>query len=516
MSLGMMSFTKPGMLEVPWFVASDRVTSAKYEYVDHNDNTVSVPLQSGISNGTIYLDASVPHKNLHVIVDYIDRDNNPITAVTSDGQTQPVIHIPMSLTAKPLGDRKASVQLDWHIAYTEYEDISSSDFFEIQRSLTGKEADFETIFSEPFSLSQSNYTFIDSTLIDAIGDKLLKDGTLDSLTYRVRRTMTQAWGWGHSGAPSVRCVVDGIHLMHIATYSAEWEDALAYTARVSWKYADEYNMVWDNRANMMMRVTMLNQSGDTVNIQNIEISPEEREQRYKVIDLSRTCVSYKVDLYIDRRTSPIPTFDEIKPYWFPIRNANDWKTFLNKVKAAEGKYDVNARLYADISIENSAGLYESYPYRGTFDGNGHTLNVNISGGNLNNLGIFRFVDNATFRNLHTTGTINTSQKYAGSLIGRIRNGHSVVIEGCRSSVTLNNSINGDATMGGFLGIVGDNASVMFRNCKFDGSFNGDNCSHVSGFIGCCLGNSSATIDNCLFAPDHITTSSENCATTVLH
>ena len=512
MSLGMMSFTKPGMLEVPWFVASDRVTSAKYEYVDHNDNTVSVPLQSGISNGTIYLDASVPHKNLHVIVDYIDRDNNPITAVTSDGQTQPVIHIPMSLTAKPLGDRKASVQLDWHIAYTEYEDISSSDFFEIQRSLTGKEADFETIFSEPFSLSQSNYTFIDSTLIDAIGDKLLKDGTLDSLTYRVRRTMTQAWGWGHSGAPSVRCVVDGIHLMHIATYSAEWEDTLAYTARVSWKYADEYNMVWDNRANMMMRVTMLNQSGDTVNIQNIEISPEEREQRYKVIDLSRTCVSYKVDLYIDRRTSPIPTFDEIKPYWFPIRNANDWKNFLNKVKAAEGKYDVNARLYADISIENSVGLYESYPYRGTFDGNGHTLNVNISGGNLNNLGIFRFVDNATFRNLHTTGTINTSQKYAGSLIGRIRNGHSVVIEGCRSSVTLNNSINGDATMGGFLGIVGDNASVMFRNCKFDGSFNGDNCSHVSGFIGCCLGNSSATIDNCLFAPDHITTSSENCAT----
>ena len=512
MSLGMMSFTKPGMLEVPWFVASDRVTSARYEYVDHNDNTVSVPLQSGISNGTIYLDASVPHKNLRVIVDYTDRDGNPINAVSSDGQTQPVIHMPTGLTAKPLGDSKASVQLDWNIAYTEYEDISSSDFFEIQRSLTGKEADFETIFSEPFSLSQSNYTFIDSTLIDAIGDKLLKDGTLDSLTYRVRRTMTQTWGWGHSGAPSVRCVVDGIHLTHIATYSAEWEDTLAYTARVSWKYADEYNMVWDNRAKMMMRVTMLNQSGDTVNIQNIEISPEERDQRYKVIDLSRTCVNFKVDLYIDRRTSPIPTFDEIKPYWFPIRNAADWLKFRDKVKDAQGKYDVNARLYDDISIENSVGLYEQYPYRGTFDGNGHTLNVNISGGSLNSVAIFRFVDDALFRNLHITGTINTSQKFAGSLIGRIENGHSAIIEGCRSSVTLNNTINGDATSGGFLGLVGDNASVIFRNCKFDGSFKGDNCSHNSGFIGCCLANTTATIENCLFAPEQISTKMDQCAT----
>ena len=58
---------------------------------------------------------------------------------------------------------------------------------------------------------------------------------------------------------------------------------------------------------MMLRVTVFNQAGDTVNIQNIELSPEEREQRYKVIDLSPSCVNYKVEMYIDRGTSPLPT-----------------------------------------------------------------------------------------------------------------------------------------------------------------------------------------------------------------
>ena len=516
MSLGMMSFTKVGKLEVPWFVASDRVTSARYEYVDHNEKTVSVPLQSGISNGTIYLDASVPHKNLHVIVDYIDRDNNPITDVSSDGQTQPVIHMPIGLTAKPLGNRKASVQLDWHIAYTEYEDIANSDFFEIQRSLTGKEADFETIFSEPFSLSQSNYTYIDSTLVNAIGDKILKDGTLDSLTYRVRRTMTQAWGWGHSGAPSVRCVVDGIHLTHIATYSAEWEDTLAYTARVSWEYADEYNMVWDNRANMMMRVTMFNQNGDTVNVQNIEISPEERDQRYKIIELSRACVNYKVELYIDRRTSPIPTYDEIKPYYFPIRSYEDWQEFNRRGEAANGKYDLNARLYADITVNTILGWKSESPYRGIFDGNGHTLTVNYSGSansayNNRFIAPFRYVGNATIKNLHVAGTITTNERNVAGLIANANDGATINIENCRSSVTINSSYNGDTDNGGFIGRQ-SGANVVIKNCKFDGAFEGANSSENGGFVGWVARGSRLTIDNCLFTPDHFSTKIDKCNT----
>ena len=512
-SMAMMSLDKPGILELPWFIASDKVTSAKYEYIDHNGERVVKNLQAGISNGVIELDATVPHENLRVMVDYIDRDKNLISNVSSDGVTQPMIHVPYGLTARQLGDHNASVRLDWSINHTDYEDIAGSDFFEIQRSLTGKEEDFETISSEAFDQSVKDYTYIDSTIVRAINENMLVNGgTLDKVTYRVRRAMTQPWGWNNSYAPRVSCVVSDIHLLHIASYSTKWEDERAFTARVSWEYADGYNAVWDNRAKMMMRVTMLNQKGDTVNVQTIELTQQEREQRYKVIEVARTCVNYKVEMYVERGASPVNVEEKVTPIFIPIRNANDWLIFINKVREARGQYDVNARLYADIDIQNSAGLYEEYAYRGTFDGNGHTMYISIRGAGMSNLALFRYVGNATFRDLHMIGIINADGMYAGSLIGRILPDCSVVIDNCRSTVTINSSINGDATSGGFVGLVCDNSSVTFRNCKFDGSFEGENCSHNGGYIGCCLDHTTATIVNSLFAPTHIYTKPDQCKT----
>ena len=509
LAMATMSFNEPGILELPWFIASDRVTSARYEYIDYNGVLVKKDLQSGISNGTIYLDADVPHNNLRVMVDYLDRDNNPIH-VTSEPQTQQMIHVPVGLSARSLGDSKASVQLDWGVAYPKVEDIATTDFFEIQRSLTGKEEDFETIFSEPYTAdsAQTHYTFVDSTLIDAVDKNMLKNGTLDSLTYRVRRMMTQAWGWNNRCVQTERCVVDEIHLRRIATYSAQWEDQRAFTARVSWEYADEPNAVWDDRAKMMLRVTVFNQAGDTVNIQNIELSPEEREQRYKVIDLSPSCVNYKVEMYIDRGTSPLPTYDEVKPYYFPIRTAGDWYEFCEKVIKAKGEYDVNARLYTDIESGRRPCGPEGYPYRGVFDGNGHTLTVDLS--NVDPyLAPFRYVTNATIKNLHVAGDVWSDGQYAGGLIGNVLDGSNVTIENCRSSVTIYST---KTTNGGFIARLGDDGKAVIRNSKFDGSFEGGKSHHNGGFIGYCQNGSTAIIDNCLFAPDHISTALTSCQT----
>jgi len=509
LAMATMSFNEPGILELPWFIASDRVTSARYEYIDYNGVLVKKDLQSGISNGTIYLDADVPHNNLRVMVDYLDRDNNPIH-VTSEPQTQQMIHVPVGLSARSLGDSKASVQLDWGVAYPKVEDIATTDFFEIQRSLTGKEEDFETIFSEPYTAdsAQTHYTFVDSTLIDAVDKTMLKNGTLDSLTYRVRRMMTQAWGWNNRCVQTERCVVDEIHLRRIATYSAQWEDQRAFTARVSWEYADEPNAVWDDRAKMMLRVTVFNQAGDTVNIQNIELSPEEREQRYKVIDLSRTCVNYKVEMYIDRGTSPLPTYDEVEPYYFPIRTDGDWYDFCEKVIKAKGEYDVNARLYTDIESGRRPCGPEGYPYRGVFDGNGHTLTVDLMNYDPY-LAPFRYVTNATIKNLHVAGDVWSDGQYAGGLIGYVLDGSNVTIENCRSSVTIYST---KTTNGGFIARLGDDGKAVIRNSKFDGSFEGGKSHHNGGFIGYCQNGSTAIIDNCLFAPDHISTALTSCQT----
>ena len=509
-TMAILSNNEVGKIEVPWFMASDDITAARYEYLDHNGNKVSKNLTYNKNGTSIMLDATVPHNSFRVIVSYKDAQGNPVNNISSEVQDLKMVHIPVGLTAKPLGNNKAAVQLDWTIMHPTVEDVSSYDAFEIQRSLTGKEEDFETIFSEPYIYDpkESTYSFIDSTLVEAIVKQHLKNGgTLDSLTYRVRRSMTESWGWNHYCAPSARCVVEDIHLLRIATYSAKWEDQRAFSARVSWEYPNEYNMVWDDRAKLMMRVTMLNQAGDTVGTKEYTLNAQERQQRYKVIDLSHTCVNYNIEMYVDRGTSQIPLWDEITPYWFPIRTEADWNAFRQKVIDAKGKYDVNARLYTDITTTNSCGA-ESYPYRGVFDGNGHTLTININY-NTEYQSPFRYVGNATIKNLHTAGTVQTTAQYAGGLIGYVVNGSDVTIENCHSSVTINST---KTTNGGFIARLGDNGKALIRNSKFDGSFEGAESHHNGGFIGYCQDKSTATIDNCIFAPDHITTDMTNCET----
>ena len=58
---------------------------------------------------------------------------------------------------------------------------------------------------------KATYTFIDSTLVESMqAGILVNGGTLDNLTYRVRRAITQDWGWGTSNncAATTRCVVN--------------------------------------------------------------------------------------------------------------------------------------------------------------------------------------------------------------------------------------------------------------------------------------------------------------------
>jgi hypothetical protein len=129
-----------------------------------------------------------------------------------------MIHAPIGFTATPMGDHKAKVKLMWNILYPNANDLMDVDFFEVQRSLTGKESDFTTIGTVEFAADEQNYTYIDSTLVDAIAEgHLTGGGTLEHLTYRIRRTATQTWGWnGNPASASASCIVDDIHLLTIA------------------------------------------------------------------------------------------------------------------------------------------------------------------------------------------------------------------------------------------------------------------------------------------------------------
>ena len=527
----MLSTKFKGQIEIPWFLASKDITQIRYEYTDANNKVVKVEMPTNEYTGVIRLDATVPHNKFRIIASYKEKgEKKPdgsysyydIENVQSVEQDLNMIHAPNGLKATAIAGVKPKVEVSWNMSYLDNQDFALTDFFEIQRSLTGEEKDFKTIGQETFTQAskKASYTFVDSTIVESIKNGMLVNGgTLDKLTYRVRRTMSQIWGWDEANncASSATTIVDNLHLLRIATWNAKWEDERAYTVRVSWDYANDYNGVWDDRAKMILHVTSKNGEGKVVEDRKIELNKDERDQRYKVVSFYRPCVHYDVDMYVEKAKSPINFAEDVTDYFFPIRSYEDWQEFNRKGEAAKGQYDLNARLYADITVNTILGWKSESPFRGTFDGNGHTLTINYKGSensayNGNDIAPFRYVTNATIKNLHVAGTISTSGRIAAGLIASVRPNATVSIENCRMSVNINSSVNGDATNGGFIGIVNSGSNVKFRNCKFDGAFDGQNSSHNGGYVG--YSNGSVTIENCLFAADHISTKRDGCATWV--
>ena len=511
-----MAYSEKGKLEMPWFIAATNLTDVHYEYVDHDGKTVILKDSIDSNNRTLYLDATEPHYQFKVVVSYKDRDGNLIENQTSTATNLTMIHAPIALSARPTGNSKASVELKWHTLYPAAEDMFSTDMFEVQRSLTGREADFTSIGSVVFDEKQHDYTFVDSTIVDAITQNMLTGGgTLPHLTYRVRRSVTQNWGWdGNPCATAASCVLDDIHLMRISTYSAKWKNERARSVTLTWDYANEYNGVWDQRAKMRIRVLMSNRDDQVVDSMNIYLTADEIKAKTKVLDFSRSCLKYNIELIVETGTSPLRKYENMEKFYFPIRSADDWKTFTQKITDANGKYDVNGRLFADINVD----IYENSKcaYRGAFDGNGHTINVSNSNSKTNAALFSQVCDTVAIRNLHIAGGINVNDKFASGLIGDAQKGAKLLIENCRATVSLKSSIDGDATNGGFVAHTNDSVSILIRNSVFDGSFDGWACHSNGGFVGTAYPYNVITIENSLFAPSGIYTKRDNCDTWARH
>ena len=169
-----------------------------------------------------------------------------------------------------------------------------------------------------------------------------------------------------------------------------------------------------------------------------------------------------------------------------IRTADDWIKFRDAVAAAGGN-DVHAVLANDISIVHSVGLMNDVPYSGYFNGNGHTLNVNIDGASIRHIAPFARVNNAVIRNLHVTGTVKGGM-YSSGLVGISRDGLKLGIYNVRVSANIIASGEGSAgpRTGGFVGYAG-NGRTEIVNCLFDGTITAKswNASYSSAFIGWC-------------------------------
>jgi len=174
------------------------------------------------------------------------------------------------------------------------------------------------------------------------------------------------------------------------------------------------------------------------------------------------------------------------------------------------------KLTEDISVVTMAGVSETSGFRGTFDGAGHTLTFNATGQTEKFIAPFRCVGgSATIKNLQTAGCISTSNMYATGLIASIEksneNSPSITVENCRSSMAITNSGSGDMTISGLVGRI-EGATLTIRGCVFDGSLSGRDATGNAGFVSWTAPNSNVTIEDCLFVPTNISTSTDQCAT----
>ena len=129
-----------------------------------------------------------------------------------------------------------------------------------------------------------------------------------------------------------------------------------------------------------------------------------------------------------------------------------WNEFANKVN--NGVFGFNTAYYKltdDITVTTMVGT-ENHKFKGHFDGGSKTLTLSYGTAqepfSENYCAPFRYIENVEVSNLRVAGTIYTGKMFAAGLAGFALNNNTIT--NCRSSVTINSSINGDGTHGGFV------------------------------------------------------------------
>lgn len=165
--------------------------------------------------------------------------------------------------------------------------------------------------------------------------------------------------------------------------------------------------------------------------------------------------------------------------FYVINGATDYVAFRQLV--ATGNPYANAILEKDIAVTSAIGTGDiQFHYRGTFDGQGHTIEMKNLTSNTDDkpCGLFQYTEpGCIIKNLKVKGTIASSKaKHIGSLIGCATG---TKIENCICTDTI--KYDGDGCVGGLVGI--SYGESFFENCAFIGKIDAPNAKSCYGFVG---------------------------------
>ena len=222
---------------------------------------------------------------------------------------------------------------------------------------------------------------------------------------------------------------------------------------------------------------------------------------------------------------------EASPYL--ITSTDDWNGLAGNIFLGETYSGEFLQLTDNITVNRMIGTgttstaWNQYSFSGTFDGAGNTLTFNYNIGTEGLIAPFRFVDDATIKNLVVDGTIVTANKYAGGIIGRVDG--NTALTNCRSSVTINSRFAGEGCHGGLIGLIRSGANVTITGCLFDGKMlsfplgDGGATTHCGGFVGEAFDapySASVSVINSLYAPAELlegeTAVNITCSSTLVH
>ena len=178
--------------------------------------------------------------------------------------------------------------------------------------------------------------------------------------------------------------------------------------------------------------------------------------------------------------------------YYLLGSVQNWKDFAKLVKKTP---NVNAKMTADIDLGDDMtmigdGYYSDaskrIAFRGTFDGQGHTLTINYVTAQMPTAqkffgcAPFGYVIDGTIRNLHIAGTIVSSHEGVAGLIGYADG--NTLIENCYSSVNFTFNTYDALGGAGFVYYTHNDASVLtIRDCIYDGTISGQR-GYNAGFV----------------------------------
>lgn len=188
---------------------------------------------------------------------------------------------------------------------------------------------------------------------------------------------------------------------------------------------------------------------------------------------------------------------------YTIKTADGWDYFCQRLEVdgdLNGFSGKTVMLDDDITVTTMAGSGK-YPFKGTFDGDGHTLTFNYTA-NMANCAPFCITDGATIRNLHATGSIEGGTwHYISGLVGSASG--KLTIENCRVSTQISSTVSGIANNGGFVGYLSSQYDQChITGCVFDGLICNSNTWNQTygcgGFVGAMSEYGYAILEDCLF------------------